>query len=278
MPAASKTSKSKSQTTKGRNEPPYVYVYCAVSGAVNARALSRLPALPDGSAPRVLRVADDISLVVADVAAKTYRAGAVEARLTDLDWVGRCGTAHHAVADALVARHTVAPVRPFTLFASEARARETFAGLAGDLRQAFERVTGKTEWVLRIGTPEPTRMTVADERGRSNEVTSGTSFLEQKAAAKRAATQLAARVRHDAAAVYEALKKVADVSNERATEPGTGLLLDAAFLVPVRDTTAFKRVLEAEAKGLLRDGCRVSLTGPWPPYSFVSLDSEGGRD
>jgi hypothetical protein len=245
---------------------------------VNARALSKLPTLPDGDSPRVLPVADEVALVVADVAAETYRAEAVEARLTDLDWVGRCGTAHHAIADALLEKHTVAPVRPFTLFSTEARAKETFAGLAEQLRQAFDRVAGKAEWVLRIGHPDPTHTTAANEHDASGAPISGTSFLAQKAAAKRAATELAARVRHDAAAVYRALENAADESEQRAAVPGSGLLLDAAFLVHTRDFAAFKRLLESEAKGLLRDGCHVSLTGPWPPYSFVSLDSEAGRD
>jgi hypothetical protein len=84
-------------------------------------------------------------------------------------------------------------------------------------------------------------------------------------------------VRHDAAAVFAALARLAAESSERPAVPGTGLLLDAAFLVPSRQIASFKRVLETEAKGLLRDGCRVSLTGPWPPYSFVSLDSGPNR-
>jgi hypothetical protein len=250
-----------------------------VRGALNARTLAKLPALPDAAPPRAVALTDDISLVVADVAAGTYRAEAIEARLSDLDWVGRCGTAHHAVADALAAKHTIVPLRPFTLFSNETRAWETFAALAAQLEAALDQVSGKAEWVLRIGQPDPARVTARSGSGRKPmPPTSGTSFLAQKAAAKRSASELAARVRRDAAGVFEALADVADQSNERPPVPGTGLLLDAAFLVPERQTASFKRVLEAEAKGLLGDGCRVSLTGPWPPYSFVSLDSGPNRD
>jgi hypothetical protein len=257
-----------------------VYVYCAVRGAVNARALGKLPALPDAAPPRAVPLTADISLVVADVPADMYRAETIEAHLTDIDWVGRCGTAHHGVADALAAKHTVVPLRPFTLFSTEARARATFAALTAEVGAALDRVSGKAEWVLRIGQPEPARVP-ARSPGSSGPTTrtptSGTSFLAQKAAAKRSAGELAARVRHDAAAVFAALARLAAESSERPAVPGTGLLLDAAFLVPSRQIASFKRVLETEAKGLLRDGCRVSLTGPWPPYSFVSLDSGPNR-
>jgi hypothetical protein len=261
-----------------RDEPAYVYVYCAVRGTPNARALTKLPSLPDAGAPRVVRLADDIALIVADVPARTYGAHAIESRLGDLDWVGQSGTAHHAVADRLAERHTVVPLRPFTLFSSEARATDTFTALVAELRRALDRVSGKAEWVLRIGQPDPRR---AAERPagprRTPAATSGTSFLAQKAAAKKSASERAARVQRDAAALFDALARVADESSERPPVAGTGLLLDAAFLVPAGGTASFKRVLGAEAKGLLRDGCRVSLTGPWPPYSFVSLDSGSTR-
>jgi hypothetical protein len=262
-----------------RREPPYVYVYCAVRGAPSARVLSKLPALPDASPPRALALNDGVRLIVADVPASAYRAEAIEARLSDLDWVGRCGKAHHAVADALAAKHTVVPLRPFTLFSTDARARATFADLIDQLEAALDHVSGKAEWVLRIGQPDPARVAARTSSGRKpSPPTSGTSFLAQKAAAKKSASELAARVRHDAAGVFDALAKVADQSNERPPVPGTGLLLDAAFLVPSRQTASFKRVLETEAKGLLSDGCRVSLTGPWPAYSFVSLDSGPNRE
>jgi len=245
---------------------------------VNARALGKLPPLPGGAAPRPLAVTEDISLIVADVPADLYRAETVEARLGDLDWVGRCGSAHHAVADALVTKHTVAPLRPFTLFSSEARAAETFRALSNELDAALRRVSGKAEWVLRIGKPDPSRLRSELKENTPSRPASGASFLAQKAAAKRSAADRAARVRQDAATVFEALANTADQSTERPPDPATGLLLDAAFLVPVSETLTFKRLLESTAAGLLRDGCRVSLTGPWPPYSFVSLNSGRARD
>jgi hypothetical protein len=280
MPTASKTSKSRLRTTKRRRaEPsPYVYVYCAVRGAVNARALRKLPALPDGDHPRVLILASDISLVVADVPATAYGARQIEGRLDDLEWVGRAGAAHHAVADTLVARHTVVPLRPFTLFSSESRARGAFLSLSRELDAALDRVSGKSEWVLRISKPDPALSGDGNRRPESPAPASGTAFLAQKAAAKRATADLAVRVRRAAAALFDAMAALAHQADRRRPQPGTGLLLDAAFLVETRQSTRFKRALENEAKGLLRDGCRISLTGPWPPYSFVALEPGDRRD
>src|SRR3989442_252742 len=47
------------------------------------------------------------------------------------------------------------------------------------------------------------------------------------------------------------------------------LLLDAAFLVPRSRAKSFQSLMAREAKSLGRHGYGVTLTGPWPPYSFV---------
>ena len=70
---------------------------------------------------------------------------------------------------------------------------------------------------------------------------------------------------------FEALKTVADETTTRQVEPGLNLILDAALLVKKRSVPALRRALAKAASGLLAEGCVVSLTGPWPPYSFASL-------
>jgi hypothetical protein len=291
--------------TKADND--HVYVFCAVRGLKVPRAVAKLPTMPGGAAARAIPLTEDISLVVADVPAATYRSDTLDARMSDLDWVARCGTAHHAVADAIASTHTVVPFRLFTIFSSEARARSTLRRAAARIDEALNRVKGKAEWALRIGKPDAAPLETDNRREKSKSRRpgvgsgprakagagphasqprvgpgvgpgSGTSFLAQKAAAKQAAADLAARVRGDAAHVFDTLADIADEASERSNDAAAGLLVDAAFLVPARRTAAFKKALQAAAQGLLRDGCRVTLTGPWPPYSFVSLETRIARD
>lgn len=265
MRRASTTSKLKSRTSSDRKE--HLYVYCAVRGTPGARAIAKLPPVPGGGPPRVLPLTDTISLVVSSVPADIYRSGTLEARLTDLNWVARCGTAHHAVSDTVARKHTLVPFRLFTLFSSEARARSMLGRRAARIDDALDRVAGKAEWVLRIGMPERGTRSTSGTSGTPG--TSGTSFLAGKAAARQAAAETAKRVRADAARTYDTLADIATDATSRAIEPAMGLLLDAAFLVPARQVPSFKRALSRSAAGLLESGCHVSLTGPWPPYSFV---------
>ena len=50
---------------------------------------------------------------------------------------------------------------------------------------------------------------------------------------------------------------------------GGPLLLDAAFLVPKARAASFKALAAREARGLSRQGYAMTVTGPWPPYTFV---------
>ena len=51
--------------------------------------------------------------------------------------------------------------------------------------------------------------------------------------------------------------------------PGGPLLLDAAFLVPASRSARFRSLAAREARTLDREGYLVTLSGPWPAYSFV---------
>ena len=217
-----------------------------------------------------------MSLVVADVPADSFDAKAIEARLSDLDWVSRCGAAHHAVPDALNESHAVIPLRLFTMFSTEAKALSTFRKSKARIARALARVKGRQEWVLRIGRPDPGKV-VARPQARpvpshGSDGKTGTSFLQAKAGVKRDRSERARRVATEAARVFERLDALADASTARPIPPGTNLLLDAAFLIPKRRTAALRRTLTEQAQVLLDDGCQISLTGPWPPYSFASID------
>ena len=48
------------------------------------------------------------------------------------------------------------------------------------------------------------------------------------------------------------------------------MLLDAAFLLPRRKVQPFQSAVRAEAKKLAGRDYQLTLTGPWPAYTFVA--------
>jgi hypothetical protein len=245
-------------------------VYAVAAGRVSKTAVARLPALPEAAAPHLVPISDDLCIVAATVPADVYDAGALERRLADVDWVSRAGAAHHAVIEALAEKHDVVPLRFMTLFSSEAKAVAAFKRARARLRRALDRVTGRAEWVLRVGRPEPARTAAGDAPREA--ATSGAAFLRAKAEARRARIETAQRLANDATRLLDALRAIADETATREVEPGGSLLIDAALLVRRRRVDRLHKTLKEYAGGLSSAGCSVSLTGPWPPYSFASVD------
>jgi hypothetical protein len=250
----------------------YVYLFAAVAGQPSPRLLARLPALPEGGKARTVPLSKRVSLVVGDVPSATYRPDVLEPRLADGDWVAKSGAAHHAVAEALSRTHAVLPFRIFTIFSSDARMLSTLTRSKARITKALDGLTGRDEWVLRIGPPDPSIIAspIDDVEGSPQEV-SGTHFLQRKAAATRERSERMARVKSDTANVYAALEPLAERALVREIPPGLAVLLDAAFLVERRRMSSFRKALARTAQPLLDAGCKVSLTGPWPAYSFAAI-------
>jgi hypothetical protein len=251
----------------------YVYLFAAVAGEPSARLLARLPVLPEGGQARAVPLGNGVSLVVGDVPASTYRPDVLEPKLADGDWVARSGAAHHAAAEALSRVHAVLPFRIFTIFSSDARMRATLTRSKARITNALAGLAGRDEWVLRVGPPDPTlKAAPRDDGSASHRHVSGTGFLQRKAAATRERSERAARVKSATAHVYQTLERLAERSLVREVPPGLNLLLDAAFLIERRRMASFRKALTRTAQPLLDAGCKVSLTGPWPAYSFATLE------
>ena len=102
------------------------------------------------------------------------------------------------------------------------------------------------------------------------------AYLASKKARHDQAVELAGRARETVAALYDRLaarSRQAKRRGARELPVETGpLLLDAAFLVPRTRTASFRALAAREARALARQGYGMTLSGPWPPYTFVQDD------
>jgi hypothetical protein len=249
------------------------YLYCLVH-AERAPSLARAPrGLPDTGALRLLPAGDDLWLVAADAPLTRYGSAPVERGLRDLEWVALRGAAHARVVEHFARRLTTLPMRLFTLFHGDARAVAHVRGDEARVRRVLARVDGCAEWGVRVRLdPALARRRVrrrpapATVDGRS-----GTRFL----LAKKQQRDVVRAVLHEGRAAveqtFEALAALAEASRRRPADEleGTRVVLDAAFLVAGRQVGEFKRAVRRAATALLALGYRLTLTGPWPAYSFV---------
>jgi hypothetical protein len=205
---------------------------------------------------------------------ETYGAGPLEDALRDMRWVGEVAVAHESVVEhfARARGATVLPMKLFTMFSSVSRAVEDVEARRREIVAVLGRVRGCVEYGVRV-MQQPV---AAGARAKVARASSGAAFLAAKKQSRddaRAAIVKAAEAAED---VFVTLAAMARASRRRDVEPEgvvTPPLLDAAFLVPATARTRFKAGARRAAAGCTRAGAEMTLTGPWPPYNFVQLES-----
>jgi hypothetical protein len=253
------------------------YLYCLVAAA-RAPSLERVARGVPGTG-RVRLVPFETSapaqfrkrwLVVADAPLDRFGEENINRRLRDLDWVARAAVAHEAVVESFVTAPAQLPMKLFTIFTSDERAVAHLLSRREYIDATLERVALHDEWGVRVvlhGAPAR----ASANRGRSSQ--SGAGYLVRKKALRDATAELAVRSRTVVSDLYDRLADLASGDRRRGARElpvkGGPLLLDAAFLVKRTDARRFRSALSSEARRLGREGYGVSLTGPWPPYSFL---------
>jgi hypothetical protein len=249
------------------------YVYGVVAADRRPR-LTRVPAgLPGAGPVRLLDVDQGLFVAVADLPLDRYSESAINAGLANLDWVSRVAVAHEKVVESFVDSTAVLPIKLFTIFTADERAlahvRDQRARIAG----LVKRVANHQEWGVRVVLDRTLAAAALPKKKVSANAGAGVSYLTQKKVHRDASKELASRARETVAGLFDRLAaKSGDAKRRAARElpvAGGPLLLDAAFLVPRARAASFQALAARESKSLARQGYGLTVTGPWPPYTFV---------
>jgi hypothetical protein len=208
-------------------------------------------------------------LVVADAPLDRFDEASINKHISDLDWVSRAAVAHEAVVESFIAADAVLPMKLFTIFTADDRAAEHVASQRAQIEGVLERVLKHDEWGVRIVLDAVKRRAAK----RPMATPGGASYLTGKKAQRDARSELVERSREVVTELYDRLAREAGHARRRSVSElpmkNGPLLLDAAFLVPRSRASRFRTAIARQARLLQPRGYRVSLTGPWPPYSFM---------
>ena len=199
---------------------------------------------------------------------------ALRRNLESLPWLEEVARAHDDVVQATALGATTAPMRLVTICSDEASVRARLDEWYDGLQTALDRVEGCHEWSVKAFAA------LAPESGDepTSRATSGAAYLARKRAQadeRRAAADDAARVAdvvHDELGAHtRATRRLAPQDPRLAGYPGT-MILNGAYLVHDDDQDAFRSAAADLARRYPDAG--IDVRGPWPPYSFATLDRE----
>ena len=197
---------------------------------------------------------------------------ALRRNLESLPWLEEVARAHDDVVRAAALRATTAPMRLVTICSDEASVRARLDEWYDGLQTALDRVEGCHEWSVKAFAALPPES--GDEP--ASKATSGAAYLARKrarASDKQAAADEAAQV---ADVVHQELGRRARAMRRLAPQdprltgfPGT-MILNGAYLVDDDSRDTFRSKAEDLARRYPDAG--IDIRGPWPPYSFATLD------
>ena len=254
------------------------YVYGVVPADID---LAGAPVGVDDAEVSVERE-DRLGALASRLDAAAYAPGEVEARTSDLQWLGPRAIAHDRVVTWASDRGPVVPLPMFSLFSDVARVQEMLRQRSQELRKTLAKIAPGREYTLRVfrfdealrGELGAMSQRIAELEAQARGADPGRGYLLQRKLDAERASEVR-RIGADVAReVYDSL---AARSIEATTEalPQSGevtagtAVLNASFLVGRDALTPFREALTALADRYDGHGFRFEFTGPWPPYHFV---------
>jgi hypothetical protein len=220
----------------------------------------------------------DLEAVVCDVDLAEFGEAALARNLEDLAWLEEVARAHNDVVFAAASRGTVAPMRLVTIYADDDSVRTRIEELHDRLTEALDRVEGRREWSVKVFTTAsgPARADEDAPAAVGSGPGSGAAYLRRKReqatrrqAAREQSIELAGKVHDELAARAVATRQLAP-QDPRLTGHTETMLLNGAYLVPIDEGEQFRATVDR--LGTLHPELTLEVEGPWPPYSFATLD------
>lgn len=246
------------------------YLY-AVSRGVDESALAGTTGLRD----EPVRVVGHrgLSAVLSTVDLDEFGEEGLRRNLEDLGWLEQVARGHDAVVGAVARTAPTAPMRLATIFRDEDGVRARLDEWYDALQSALDRVEGRMEWSVKAfaATRPSTGPTATTGAG------SGLAYLQRKKAeteqrhnAEEQALRTADRVHQALSACSVASRRLRPQDPRLTGHEGT-MTLNGAYLVDVPEAEAFGEA--AAALAAEHPEARIEVHGPWPPYSFATLDN-----
>lgn len=221
-----------------------------------------------------------LSAVVSDVGLEEFGDEGLREHLEDLTWLEEVARTHDAVVLAAASLAATAPLRLATICLTDEGVRERLDVWHDPLVRTLDRVERRKEWSVKAFAPSSVALSEASSTSTlpaaAEDQGAGAAYLKRRKAeaaerelAGQRAEELADQL-HATLSITAAASRRLIPQDQRLTGHEGTMILNGAYLVDESDTAAFHAAVQA--LGAANPGARLDLQGPWPPYSFVSLD------
>jgi Gas vesicle synthesis protein GvpL/GvpF len=256
------------------------WAYC-IAADPDAAPLGAAGVEPDREV-RVVQQGELVALVSA-VPLSEYSDERLREHLNDIEWVERVARAHERVLEQTLERATILPLRLCTIYRDQEGVRRMLSEQEPLLLQELSEVEGRREWGAKVfvdqdrlaeALEEVSEAGADVEAGRAN--SAGAAYMARLGRERKVSERLQKFGDSVVEEIHAQLEAVADRARanplQRPELHGRNepMLLNGAYLVSREREQELARVADSLRVRWSASGFQLELTGPWPPYNFVS--------
>jgi len=220
------------------------------------------------------------------VSADEYSEENQSKNFSDLSWIEAQVRNHIEVIGLIMKSHTVIPCKFGTIFKTEDSLKDFLSSYSLSLRENLDFIEGKEEWAVKIfSNPDIVckQISSVSELVRNleqqiKESSPGKSFLLKKKMKDLVEQEVERFCNNYAQKSFDALKCDCELHeiNKLLSRQQTGregeMILNASFFINEPMVHRFINTAHSLKKECLSLGFDLEFTGPWPPFSFISLN------
>lgn len=285
-PAQSATRRRADPAPPALTEEPALGLYLYGIVRADVRLGGDLPGVDDRHHVFLLE-GNELAAIVSSVSLEEFDEERLRENLNDVAWLEEKARAHEAVLEEMLLSTTVVPTRLCTIFRDEKQVREMMGREGPGLREALERLDGKSEWGAKAfaepGALERAAAERAGEESGEGALSPGAAYMDRR--------RREARAREDAEEVADGWAQqihasLSGVAAEALLNPlqrrevsghEGDMLLNGVYLVENEVIDRFRELGGALGEQYRERGISLELTGPWPAYNFVKSSIESAR-
>jgi len=205
--------------------------------------------------------------------------------ISDLQWLESNARDHIRVISMIMAFSTVIPCKFGTIYYSEESLKKFIEDYSGSLIENSNHIKGKEEWSVKIYCDRKTLSEQIDELSEEAATlekqimasSPGKAFLLKRKKNDLVENEMDLLCKKYGQEYYNKFKNLSESANIDNLVPKeyTGrkdtMILNATFLVNKNKVSDFNGAFNSLREKNGNSGFNIEVTGPWPPFSFISI-------
>jgi len=255
-----------------------IYVYCLTNSPPDLGHNNELPGL--------ISVSINGFFVIAKIVQyNEFSEENFKKHLSDIKWLETNAREHIRVIGIIMMNNTVVPFKFGTIFQNKTNLKKFITDYSDSLNHNFFHIEGKEEWSVKIYCDRRTLSGKIDELSEEAaelekqimESSPGKAFLLNRKKADIIGNEMDMICKQYGQEYFDVFKNLSEsvILNNLLPKEITGreetMILNAAFLLNKNKLADFKRSADLMNKKDGKSGFLIETTGPWPPFSFISI-------